>query len=52
MYKDLTVFFPHCLNSVMTKYLGNYYNGGNVTCSGEPGCLDNGTKGIDEAEFT
>ena len=51
MHKDFD-FFPHFLDTAMPKFLENHCNGESVTCSGEPGCLDNGTKGMDEAEFT
>lgn len=51
MHKDLADFFPHFLDTMMPKFLENYCNGGNVTCSGGPGCLDNSTKEMDEAEF-
>lgn len=46
------VFSRHFLDIVMPEYLENYCNGGNVTCSGEPGCLFNGTKRMDEEKFT
>lgn len=52
MRKGLTDFFSHFLDTVMPKFLENYCNGGNMTCSGEPDCLENGTKGMDETEIT
>lgn len=35
----------------MPKFLEHDCKGVNVTCSGEPGCLRNGTKGAGEEEF-
>lgn len=51
MHKDLTGFFPHFLDTVVPKFLEHDCKGINVTCSGEPGCLCDGTKGVDEEHF-
>lgn len=52
MHKDLTGFFPHFLDTVVPKFLKDDCKVIiNVTWSGEPGCVCNGTKGMDEEEF-
>lgn len=51
MHKQVTDFFPHFLDTAVPKFLEHDHRGVNVTCSGEPGCLCNGTKEIDEEEF-